>query len=164
MNASLAQCGRPSVWQEELQRTVHLVMYQTATLVLLLTRCHLLVGAGEAANSSLDSLTFSLIAFQFSFQFSPLLARWLTLYVLLKRSKYIHDHFSQFLSHCDSQSGVSRPFWRKPFRAHCWRWSCTGFGRFWWLHFLRRVGPVSSVRSSSTERDDQRMTWTCQRL
>lgn len=29
---------------------------------------------------------------------------------------------------------------------------------------LRKVGPVSSVRSSSTERGDRRKTWACRRL
>lgn len=127
-----------------LQLTVR-VTNQTATLVLLLTHCHLLVG--EAANSSDDSLArlLPLKVFMLSFltfQFFPLLASWLTSYALLKKSKYtlvkarqdLESNSSalatskeeRLLFQTQSQSGVSRPSWRLLFRAHCWRWTCIG--------------------------------------
>lgn len=142
----------------------------------LLTYCHLLVGHGEAA--SLGLFIFCLLQAQrlicclskslyspsssfLSFQFFPPLTNCLHTYLLLKKSKSTlakstpRSGGQQFCS-CSLNLGSDlRSFWWPLFIE------LDGSGDF---IFLRRVWPVSSARFSSTEQDDQRQTWTCQRL
>lgn len=95
------------------------------------------------------------------FSFFPPLTNCLHTYLLLKRSKSTlakstpRSGGQQFCS-CSLNLGSDlRSFWRPLFIE------LDGSGDF---IFLRRVWPVSSARFSSTEQDDQRQTWTCQRL
>lgn len=174
MNAGLAQCGRPQYDTKYYQ-----VTDQPAALVLLLTHRHLLVCEGEAANiSSTFCLLEPLKVFMLSVQFFSLLATWLTLYVLLKKSKYTlvkstprtggqqicSCYFSSSPTERRSQSGIISVAFRRPLLQS----TLLAVDLHWvgqlLTTFLRRVGPVSSVRSSSTERDDRRQTWTSRRL
>lgn len=182
MNASLAPHSGPSIRYQVLQ--------PGGSCVSLLTHCPLLVrgGSGQLLPLVINFLSVAapvkLICClsKSSHALLPvhlplipvfsLLASWLASFVLLKESKsplvksMARSRGQQFCSCLHPvQPGVrSEVFLEATLQStllavdqHWFRW-------FWWLHFLRRVGPVSSVRSSSTEQGDQRQTWTCQRL